>query len=186
MFILAIAYVSVQPYLLIGAYRKSDRIAIMDGRDGDHSFHISPVLGPEEIKDTFVYIANLATTAMLNRAPSTLDNEVLFNQIFLPGARLQVINYMKTDQPQFEAMRIHQKVEAGRFHILETSDKQIMVRSTGQIVRVGIKDGRNFLQALDFKIDFVFVRNPHLRRAGRLPYVVDRLALETRERSTQN
>lgn len=171
MSLLGLVVLFVQPYVIIQNYKETDIYASVNHRD---TFNISPVHGLEDNKEIFVYIANLATFAMLNRNPNGLDNDLLFYNLFLPECQNQIMEKYMCNQALFVQKNVHQKSEAGKFHILKIgdSDGQVLIRSLGQLILTGIDKGKAFSLSYNFAADFTLVKNKNLKKKGVLPYVV--------------
>lgn len=178
MSILALTVILIQPYMIIQNFKSRDIYADVKQTG---TMTISPVYGLEENKDLFIYIANLATFAMLNRNPNGLDNEILFKTLFLPECREQIKNQFDRNQALFTTHNVHQKCEAGKFHILKIGDAdgQIMIRSLGQLILAGISKEKSFTRSYNFVADFTLIKNQSLKKKGLLPYVVTQVNFKT-------
>jgi hypothetical protein len=92
--------------------------------------------------------------------------------MFLPDALEKAKKLLSDQRAEFQAKRIHQKVEISKIDILQTRNDQVLVEATGQLIRVGVFNDQPFTEAPTFKARFTLLRNPNLTSNGRFPLAV--------------
>lgn len=166
----AVGFSTVQPFLIIRAYRERERVVVLDGAG---SFHVSPLLGFEEANRLHEQHALLACLALFQRNPGGFDLPELLDRLFLPEAAARAREDLKAEAEVFAARSLHQKVEVLRLTVLETRGNQVLVQAEGQWLRTGILgQAPAFTEAPGFTARFTFARNPDLAANGRFPLAV--------------
>jgi hypothetical protein len=170
----AVLIAMIQPYFIIAAYRTHERVVILDEAG---TFHVSPLLSFEEAEKLHVSQALLATLALLQRNPAGFDYPEILNKIFLREAFEQLKPRMNAESVEFKAKQIHQKVEVFRVDVLKTRSNEVLVEITGQLIRVGLFNGEQFIESPKFTLRLTLVRNPNLAANGRFPLAVWKVQL---------
>ncbi|MGH7991429.1 MAG: hypothetical protein ACREDS_14735, partial [Limisphaerales bacterium] len=78
----------------------------------------------------------------------------------------------QSEANEFQSKQLHQKVEIGRIDILNTRENAVLTQVTGQLIRVGIFDGKGFSEAVPFRLTLKLLRNPNMLLNGRFPTAV--------------
>jgi len=154
---------------LINAMKREERVVILDPAG---TYHISPVLQFQNAHELHAQQSTFATVALLGRNPLDFDQPELLNQLFLPEALVKAKSQRNRQAEEFKAKHLHQKPEIGRIDILETRVDSVLTQVTGQLIRNGIFEGKNFSEAIPFTLKFKMLRNPNLVENGRFPTAV--------------
>ena len=167
--LVAIGYATLQPYLIIQAYRTRERVVLLDGSG---TFHVSPLISFEEATKLHEQHALLACLALFQRGPAGFDYPELLGKLFLPEALKQAQTEVAAGAEEFAAKALHQKVEVLKVTVLETRENVILVQAEGQLIRTGLFQNQPFVESPTFKARFTFARNPNLAANGRYPLAV--------------
>jgi hypothetical protein len=167
--LVAVGFCTVQPFLLIRAYRTRERVVVLDSSG---TFHVSPLLGFEEAGKLHEQHALLACLALFQRNPAGFDYPELLDKLFLPEAARKARADSGASAEEFAAKALHQKAEVLKLTVLETRDNVVLVQAEGQLVRTGLVNGQAFTEAPAFTVRFTFARNPNLAANGRYPLAV--------------
>jgi hypothetical protein len=167
--LVAVTLCAVQPFLVIRAYRKRERVVVLD-QSG--TFHVSPLLGFEEASKLHEQHALLACLALFQRNPAGFDFPELLDRMFLPEAAKKARAEAATSAEEFAAKALHQKPEILKLTVLETRENVVLVQAEGQLIRTGVINGQTFGEAPAFTVRFQFARNPNLAVNGRYPLAV--------------
>jgi len=84
-----------------------------------------------------------------------------------------------TEEIEFKAKQLHQKVEIARIDILQTREDFVLTQVSGQLIRNGIFQDKAFSEAAPFKLSLKFIRNPNMVLNGRFLTVVTDFKYET-------
>lgn len=160
---------TVQPYLLVRAYRTEERVVVLDGSG---TFHVSPLLGFEGAAKLHEQHALLACLALLQLNPTGFDQPELLEKLFLPEARQQAQREWSRHATEFARKQLHQKAEVLKLTVLETREQVVLVQAEGQLIRTGTVGQQVFTEAPAFTAKFTFARNPNLAANGRFPLAV--------------
>jgi hypothetical protein len=160
---------AIDRYHLISQFKQRERVIIVDPSG---TYYVSPLLKFQEARQLHVQQAELATMAFLERNPKDFDNPDLLKLMFLKKAYNKAQDERISEQVEFRAKQLHQKAEIGQIHILATRDNQVLAEVTGQIIRVGIFQGKAFTEAFHFTLRMLFLRNPDMIMNGRFPTAV--------------
>ncbi len=172
----AILLSTLQPFLLIRAYRTRERVVILDASG---TFHLSPLLGFEEASKLHEQHALLACLALLQRNPTGFDQPELLEKLFLPDALQQARQEWAIVAEEFTRKHLHQKAEVLKLTLLETREETVLVQAEGQLLRTGSLAQQTFTEAPTFTVRFTFVRNPNLATNGRFPLAVWKYAFSS-------
>jgi hypothetical protein len=156
-------------YHLISQSKERERIVILDPSG---TYYVSPLLKFQEARQLHVQQAELATTAFLERNPKDFDNPDLLKLMFLKKAYNKAQDERISEEVEFRAKELHQKAEIGQIDILATRDNEVLANVTGQVIRVGVFQGRSFTEAFPFTLRLLFLRNPNIIQNGRFPTAV--------------
>jgi hypothetical protein len=167
--LIAVGFCTVQPFLIIRAYRTRERVVVLDGSG---TYHVSPLLGFEEANKLHEQQALLACLALFQRNPAGADFPELIDKLFLPEAAKQAQAAIAANAEEFAAKALHQKPEVLKLTVLETRENLVLVQAEGQLVRTGVVGGQAFTEAPAFTAKFTFARNPNLAGNGRFPLAV--------------
>lgn len=174
----AIAAAIASPYLVVQAMKQDEKVTILDGAG---TLIYSPLIGFEKAGELQAYHVRLACLALLQRNPVGPDLPDLMKRLYLEAARKKAAALYKSQNPEFKAKEIHQKVEVTKIDILDTrkindgagkSYEAIAVRAQGNLIRTGTLNQLEFREPVKFTVEFLFIRNPDLLGNGRLPLVV--------------
>lgn len=167
MFILVAA--AVDRIALVRSFKQREQVVVVDPAG---TFYVSPVLKFQEAKELHAQQSTFATLAFLERSPKGFDNEDLLKQMFLKRAVEKAGAQRATEEPEFKAKQLHQKVEIARIDILQTREEFVLTQVTGQIIRNGIFQDKAFSESMPFKLSLKFSRNPNMVLNGRFPTAV--------------
>jgi len=159
----------IQPLYLVEKFKQRERVVIIDPAG---TYYVSPILEFAEAKDLHVAQGTLATKALLNSNPKGFDDPEILDRLFLKSARKKAGQFWEADRQEFEAKKIHQKVEIAQLNILETREDFTLIEVKGQLIRTGIFKGRTFVESPQFRIAFKMSRNPDLTKNNRFPTAV--------------
>ena len=160
---------AIDRYHIISQFKERERVVIIDPSG---TYYVSPLLKFSEAKQLHVQQAELATTAFLERNPKDFDNADLLKLMFLRKAYNKAQDERISEEVEFRAKQLHQKAEIGQIDILATRENQVLANVTGQVIRVGIFQGRSFTEAFPFTLRLLFLRNPNIIQNGRFPTAV--------------
>jgi len=160
---------AVDRILLLQRFKQRERVVIIDPSG---TFYVSPLLKFEEARELHAQQSSLATVAFLERNPKAFDHEDLLKQMFLKNALAKAQAQQFSEEPEFKAKQLHQKVEIGRIDILNTRETFVLTQVSGQLVRSGIFQDKVFAEAIPFKLSFKLQRNPNMVLNGRFPTAV--------------
>ena len=168
----------LSPYLVVQAMKQDEKVVILDGAG---TMICSPLIGFEKAGELQAYHVRLACLALLQRNPVGPDLPDLIKRLYLEPARKKAAALYKSQNTEFQAKAIHQKVEVTKIDILDTrkindgagkSYEAVAVRAQGNLVRTGTVNQLEFREPMKFTVEFLFIRNPDLLGNGRLPLVV--------------
>jgi hypothetical protein len=176
-FAMAVLVVSVvDRIVLTHAFKQQERVIVVDPAG---TYYVSPILKFQEAKDLHAQQSTLAALAFLERSPQGFDNEELVKQMFLKTAFEKATAQRASEEVEFKAKQLHQKVEIGRIDILTTREDVVLTQVTGQLVRTGIFQDKTFSEAVPFKLSLKLLRNPNMVLNGRFPMAVSDFKYET-------
>ena len=167
--VLAVGFCTVQPFLVISAYRTRERVVVLDASG---TFHVSPLLGFEEATKLHEQHALLACLALFQRNPAGFDYPELLDKLFLPEAAAKARADWAASAEEFAQKSLHQKAEVLKLTVLETRENLVLVQAEGQLLRTGVIKDQTFTEAPAFTVRFTFARNPNLATNGRYPLAV--------------
>lgn len=165
----AVGFSTVQPFLLIQAYRTRERVVVLDGSG---TYHVSPLLAFEEATKLHEQHALLACLALFQRNPAGFDQPELLEKLFLGEALQKARSSWTREMEEFDRKALHQKPELQKLTVLETREDTVLVEAEGQLVRTGMIGQQAFTEAPTFTARFTFARNPNLAANGRFPLAV--------------
>src|SRR5204862_6095390 len=122
---LAVALCIVQPYLILNAFERRERVVVLDGAG---TFAVSPVLGFEEAKELHEAMTLWATLALFQRNPRDFDYPEMLQKLFLTDAFTKAQADREKSRPEFELKNIHQKPEVFKIDILRTREDRVLVK----------------------------------------------------------
>ncbi len=160
---------AIDRYHIISQFKQRQSVVVIDPSG---TYYVSPLLQFSEAKQLHVQQAELATMAFLERNPKDFDNPDLLKLMFLKRAYEKAQDERISEAVEFRAKQLHQKAEIGQIDILATRDNQVLASITGQVVRVGIFQGRSFTEAFPFTLRLLMLRNPNMVMNGRFPTAV--------------
>lgn len=167
--LLLLAYIVIQPFFIIEAYRAKEKVIIMDG---SNTFYVSPLMAFEEATDLHENIALLATQALFSQNPSGFDYPDLLERIFLKTAFEKTQKDFETLKGELTDKQIHQKQQIFKINILNTRNNIILVQVTGELIRCGIFEGQSFVESMPFKLQLTLAKNPNMAMNKRYPLCV--------------
>jgi hypothetical protein len=166
---LVLVVAAVDRITLVRSLKQREQVVVVDPAG---TFYVSPVLKFQEAKDLHAQQSTFATLAFLERSPKGFDNEDLLKQMFLKKALEKAAAQRSTEESEFKAKQLHQKVEIARIDILQTREEFVLTQVTGQIIRNGIFQDKAFSESMPFKLSLKFLRNPNMVLNGRFPTAV--------------
>lgn len=164
-----LVFAAIDRFILVESFKQRERIVVVDPAN---TYYVAPVMRFEDAKELHAQQSELATIAFLERNPQGFDNEDLLKQMFLKPALAKAQLQRQSEADEFESKQLHQKVEIGRIDILNTRENAVLTQVTGQLIRVGIFDGKEFTEAVPFRLTLRLVRNPNMLLNGRFPTAV--------------
>ncbi|HEV2329312.1 MAG TPA: hypothetical protein VGY56_11050 [Verrucomicrobiae bacterium] len=164
-----LVFAAIDRFALVESFKQRERIVVVDPAN---TYYVSPVMRFEDAKELHAQQSELATIAFLERNPEGFDNEDLLKQMFLKSALSKAQTELRSETEEFQAKQLHQKVEIGRIDILNTRENAVLTQVTGQLIRVGIFDGKAFTEAVPFRLTLKLLRNPNMLLNGRFPTAV--------------
>jgi len=166
---LVLVVAAVDRITLVRSFKQREQVVVVDPAG---TFYVSPVLKFQEAKELHAQQSTFATLAFLERSPKGFDNEDLLKQMFLKRALEKAGTQRSTEESEFKAKQLHQKVEIARIDILQTREDFVLTQVTGQIIRNGIFQDKAFSESMPFKLSLKFLRNPNMVLNGRFPTAV--------------
>jgi hypothetical protein len=166
---LVLVVAAVDRITLVRNFKQREQVVVLDPAG---TFYVSPVLKFQEAKELHAQQSTFATLAFLERSPKGFDHEDLLKQMFLKRALEKAGAQRSTEEPEFKAKQLHQKVEIARIDILQTREEFVLTQVTGQIIRNGIFQDKAFSESMPFKLSLKFLRNPNIVLNGRFPTAV--------------
>lgn len=160
---------SVDRLLLVQRFKQRERVVIVDPAG---TFYVSPLFKFEEARELHAQQSSLAAVAFMERNPKGFDHEDLLKQMFLKNALAKAQTQRLSEEPEFKAKQLHQKVEIAKIDILNTRESFVLTRVSGQLIRSGIFQDKAFAEAVPFQLSFKLQRNPNMVRNGRFPTAV--------------
>jgi hypothetical protein len=173
---LVLVLAAVDRAILVKNFKQRERVVVIDPAG---TFYVSPILKFQEAKDLHAQQSTFAAIALLARSPKGFDNEDLLKQMFGKRAVEKASAQRLTEETEFKAKQVHQKVEIARIDILQTREDFVLTQVTGQLIRNGIFQDKAFSESLPFKLSLKFIRNPNMVLNGRFPTVVGDFKYET-------
>jgi hypothetical protein len=164
-----LVFAAIDRIVLVQSLKRTEHVVVVDPAN---TYYVSPVMRFEDAKELHAQQSELATIAFLERNPLGFDNEDLLKQMFLKSALAKAQTELRSETDEFQAKQLHQKVEIGRIDILNTRENAILTQVTGQLIRVGIFDGKAFTEAVPFRLTLRLLRNPNMLLNGRFPTAV--------------
>ena len=164
-----LVFAAIDRIILVQSFKRAERIVVVDPAN---TYYVSPVMKFEDAKELHAQQSELATIAFLERNPAGFDNEDLLAQMFLKSALAKARAERQSEAEEFEAKQLHQKVEIARIDILNTRENAVLTQVTGQLIRVGVFDGKAFTEAVPFRLTLKLLRNPNMLLNGRFPTAV--------------
>lgn len=162
-------FAAIDRFFIVQSFKQRERIVVIDP---SNTYYVSPILKFEEAKELHAQQSELAAIAFLERNPKTFDNEDLLKKMFLKPAFAKAQAECHSEEAEFKAKELHQKVEIARIDILNTRADAVLTQITGQLIRDGIFDGKPFTEAVPFRLSLKLLRNPNMVLNGRFPTVV--------------
>jgi hypothetical protein len=164
-----LVFAAIDRIILVQSLKRTERIVVVDPAN---TYYVSPIMKFQDAKELHAQQSELATIAFLERNPTGFDNEDLLAQMFLKSALAKARIERQSEAEEFEAKQLHQKVEIGRIDILNTRENAVLTQVTGQLIRVGVFDGKAFTEAVPFRLTLKLLRNPNMLLNGRFPTAV--------------
>lgn len=165
----------IGPYLVVEKMHEPISYVVIDP---EKNAFIETRKNFDQVKSLHNYILSLAANAMLNRAPSGLDNELLAQQIYSKECYAKIQSQVSLEKANYERKLIHQKNEIDKVSVLEINDGVGLAVVTGQLVQMGKLEGEPYGKVVGYRLQLKFVRSLHFDSAGRLPMVIIDYKLE--------
>ena len=93
--------------------------------------------------------------------------------MFLKRAHEKARAQWSSEEPEFKAKQLHQKVEVAKIEFLQTRSDAVLTQVSGQLIRSGIFQERAFTEAVPFTLKLKMRRNPNMLENGRFPTAVE-------------
>ena len=167
---------AVERIQLVKTLKERERVVIVDPAG---TFFVSPLLQFQEARELHAQQSTLAAVAFLERNPKGFDHSELVKQMFLKQAHEKARAQWSSDEPEFKAKQLHQKVEVAKIEFLQTRSDAVLTQVSGQLIRSGIFQERAFTEALPFTLKLKMRRNPNMLENGRFPTAVQDFKYET-------
>ena len=123
--------------------------------------------------------AELVLQTLLNRGQSGVDSPERLRLLCTQEGFRRVGEHLREENPEFTAKSLSQKVEIARVKLLTTSDRKVMVRAEGQLLRMGIFEGGPFQEVLPFTAELVLVFNRDLLVNNKYPTLLHHYKIQT-------
>ncbi len=161
---------AVERIQLAKTLKEREHVVIVDPAG---TFFVSPLLQFQEARELHAEQSTLAAVAFLERNPKGFDHPELLKQMFLKRANAKASAQWSSDEPEFKAKQLHQKVEVGKIEFLQTRSDTVLTEVSGQLIRSGIFQDRLFTEAVPFTLKLKMRRNPNMLENGRFPTAVE-------------
>lgn len=161
---------AVERIHLARTLKQRERVVIVDPAG---TFFVSPLLQFQEARELHAQQSTLAAVAFLERDPKGFDHPELLKQMFLKHAQEKARQEWSTEESEFKAKQLHQKVEVGKIEFLQTRSDAVLTQVSGQLIRSGIFQERTFTEAVPFTLKLKMRRNPNMVENGRFPTAID-------------
>lgn len=161
---------AVERIELVKTLKEREHVVIVDPAG---TFFVSPLLQFQEVRELHAEQSTLAAVAFLERNPKGFDHPELLKKMFLKRANAKASAQSASEEPEFKAKQLHQKVEVGKIEFLQTRSDAVLTQVTGQLIRSGIFQERAFTEAVPFTLNLKMRRNPNMLENGRFPTAVE-------------
>ncbi len=161
---------AVERIQLVKTLKEREHVVIVDPAG---TFFVSPLLQFQEARELHAQQSTLAAVAFLERNPKGFDRPELLKQMFLKRASAKASAQWSSEEPEFKAKQLHQKVEVGKIEFLQTRSDSVLTQVSGQLIRTGIFQERVFTEAVPFTLKLKMRRNPNMLENGRFPTAVE-------------
>ncbi|MCP5541204.1 MAG: hypothetical protein H7A53_12250 [Akkermansiaceae bacterium] len=163
----------------IADVRAEPHFVIMDGAG---VYYLAPTADFEDAVELHAAQTRLAMESLLNRGPNGPDSPNRIKKIFTDTAIEYIENEYQKEAKTFRDQKIHQKVEVGSTEVLKTVGEGAITSAEGQVIRVGVFDGKAFNEVYDVSARFAWALNRDMRFNGRYPTVCTQMKYELRKR----
>ena len=167
---------AVERIQLVKTLKEREHVVIVDPAG---TFFVSPLLQFQNARELHAEQSTLAAVAFLERNPKGFDHPDLLKQTFLKQGYAKARTQWSSEEPEFKAKQLHQKVEVGKIEILQTRSNAVLTQVSGQLIRSGIFQERPFTEAFPFTLQLKMLRNPNMLENGRFPTAVQDFKYET-------
>ncbi len=161
---------AVERIQLVKTLKERERVVIVDPAG---TFFVSPLLQFQEARELHAQQSTLAAVAFLERNPKGFDRPELLKQMFLKRAHEKARAQWASEEREFKAKELHQKVEVAKIEFLQTRSDAVLTQVSGQLIRSGIFQERAFTEAVPFTLKLKMRRNPNMLENGRFPTAVE-------------
>ncbi len=155
-------------FLLVES-RKNRMFVVLDGTG---TVVLAPGQSFAQARELQTEQALLASAALLSRGPSAFDLPELQQAMFAPAALSQAVLLRQNEAREFSEKQLHQKPQVTQIDALETRENAILLRLSGQLLRVGFFQQQAFTEVLPFTLDLTLKHNSDLLRNRRQPTLV--------------
>ena len=169
--ILILACAVVERMWLVKAI-KSEPFVVASSSSG---YHVPIVEKFSEASGFHKQQAELTLQTLLNRSRGGVDSPERLRQVCTQQGYRQANEYVQKQNVEFAAKSLSQKVEIARHDILKTSDDRVIVRCEGQLLRIGVFEGKPFQEVLPFTVEMEFVFNRDLLVNNKYPTLLHQL-----------
>lgn len=164
--------------IMLYQLRDNNRLIVMDSAN---TYHISEYSDKEQVKRMYGFVARQAIIAFLMRNPVGVDNQELFDELYVGNAKQFAVAQIEKEAKQFFDYRMHQKAEILRVEILQADKRRSYVEVTGQLLRVFFLDDEKMTLAATFKASMELSLNFDLANNAKFPFKVTELKYEQSE-----
>lgn len=161
---------AVERIQLAKTLKEREQVVIVDPAG---TFFVSPLLQFQEARELHAQQSTLAAGAFLERNPKGFDHPELLKQMFLKKAFEKSRAQWSSEESEFKAKQLHQKVEVGKIEFLQTRSDAVLTQVSGQLIRSGMFQERPFTEAVPFTLKLKMRRNPNMLKNGRFPTAVE-------------
>ncbi len=167
-FTLTVIGFCIDRWHLANAIEEGYRILVID----DETFYYPRKLEFREAHELHYEQAELACQTLFNRHPRGVDSKKRLQALFHPNAYRKAVDLIEKETPIFELKSMRQKVEISESRIQKMSDQSVQVLVIGQLIRVGVFEGKTIVETLDFEFWSHFMLNKNMVSNGRYPTLV--------------
>lgn len=170
--------VILQPIWLTTVHKQRERFVILNGPG---SYSVAPALAFEEAADLQEDCGAQAARAVFSRHPDGVDRPVELERWFLSdpnsgggqSALGKVRALIAAEAREFQVKQFHQKLNITEpVSVVVLGPKAAKVTVSGQLIRVGLLQGRTHVETRKVSFQMTLARNPNMMLNHRPPLAV--------------